>query len=960
MNCERGSVWRKWDLHLHTPSSYDYENKSVTNEELVQTLKSEGINAVAVTDHHFIDVKRLKKLKDLGGNDLTIFPGIELRSELGGKESVHFIGIFPEDCDIDYIWFQLQAGLKISPHDMKTKTDDSVYVDIKDSAKVIHDLGGIVTVHAGKKSNGIEGISNTEIFKRNLKKDLVDSIDILEIGKISDVKDYQRIVFPNIGKELPLIICSDNHNITKYTTKETCWIKADTTFLGLLHAMKEPKDRIFIGDIPEKLERISNNKTKYIRSIKIQKKENAKIDEIWFDNEIEINSELVAIIGNKGNGKSALVDAIGLIGNTKQHESFSFLCDKKFRDPKNNKAKNFKVQLAWESGNYTDKVLDEKIDETNPELVKYIPQNFLETICNEIGTIEETDFDKELKKVIFSHIQSSDRLGKETLDEIIAHKNEEASSQINIFKQDLYKLNEEIKLLEQQSRIEHKTELTNLIILKRQELEAHDRSKPSEIQKPENDPQKQKKIIELNQRIEDEKKKLQNTLKKIEKLEEVLLDLNLKITDGSKLIGKIKIFKHQFDLLEKDSELVLESVGLKLEDIVKLEINEEPLNEKIKKYSKLKNKVEYLLSPDNVNSLIHLKQEIETSIEEFKIKLDEPNREYQKYITSIEEWNKKRKAIEGDKSTVGSLKYYEEKFKNLQDIPQRLDELKKQRVSKTKEIYSKIIDLTESYRELYAPVQRFIESHPLIKKKLKNKFQFKFEVNIVNIGLQEKFFEIISNGATGTYYGVEEGRRKLQNIINSYDFKEEAGLIQFLNEVMDSLLFNKRDNNSPVDVQKLLRKDKDIAELYNLIYSLDYLIPKYELRMGDKELHQLSPGERGTLLLVFYLLVDKNDIPLIIDQPEENLDNQTVFELLVPCIKETKKVRQVFIVTHNPNLAVVCDAEQVIYARLEKEKNYKMHYISGAIENPKINKLIVDVLEGTRPAFDNRDAKYLS
>jgi hypothetical protein len=55
--------------------------------------------------------------------------------------------------------------------------------------------------------------------------------------------------------------------------------------------------------------------------------------------------------------------------------------------------------------------------------------------------------------------------------------------------------------------------------------------------------------------------------------------------------------------------------------------------------------------------------------------------------------------------------------------------------------------------------------------------------------------------------------------------------------------------------------------------------------MGTKELSELSPGERGTLLLVFYLLVDKDDIPLMIDQPEENLDNQTVFDLLVPCIK---------------------------------------------------------------------------
>lgn len=128
--------------------------------------------------------------------------------------------------------------------------------------------------------------------------------------------------------------------------------------------------------------------------------------------------------------------------------------------------------------------------------------------------------------------------------------------------------------------------------------------------------------------------------------------------------------------------------------------------------------------------------------------------------------------------------------------------------------------------------------------------------------------------------------------------------------------------------------------------------------MGEKELSQLSPGERGTLLLVFYLLIDKEQIPLVIDQPEENLDNQTVFELLVPCIKRTKERRQMIIVTHNPNLAVVCDAEQIVCADLSKASNHEMKYLTGAIENPSVNKAIVDILEGTRPAFDNRDSKY--
>ena len=60
---------------------------------------------------------------------------------------------------------------------------------------------------------------------------------------------------------------------------------------------------------------------------------------MWFDIELELNSELVAIIGNKGSGKSALADILGLLGNTPYYDFFSFLSEEKFRDPKNNKAK---------------------------------------------------------------------------------------------------------------------------------------------------------------------------------------------------------------------------------------------------------------------------------------------------------------------------------------------------------------------------------------------------------------------------------------------------------------------------------------------------------------------------------------------------------------------------------------------------------------------------------------------
>ena len=154
-----------------------------------------------------------------------------------------------------------------------------------------------------------------------------------------------------------------------------------------------------------------------------------------------------------------------------------------------------------------------------------------------------------------------------------------------------------------------------------------------------------------------------------------------------------------------------------------------------------------------------------------------------------------------------------------------------------------------------------------------------------------------------------------------------------------------------------LRKGVEPVDMLDFIFGFDYLTPRYSLTYDGQEIGQLSPGERGLLLLVFYLLVDKDDIPIVIDQPEENLDNQTIFRILVKCIKKAKERRQVIMVTHNPNLAVVCDAEQIIHASCDKTAS-RFDYESGAIENPYIKDMVVQILEGTEPAFRNRQSKY--
>ncbi len=299
-------------------------------------------------------------------------------------------------------------------------------------------------------------------------------------------------------------------------------------------------------------------------------------------------------------------------------------------------------------------------------------------------------------------------------------------------------------------------------------------------------------------------------------------------------------------------------------------------------------------------------------------KLDEPSQKHQAYLRELELWTEKQQTIAGNEQTPGTLIYFKNLLDEIDSIPARLETLTVGRTEKSREIFQKISGLADTYRELYRAVKEFIQEHPVAKETL----QLNFEVSVVDAGFESRFFDQISRGVTGSFCGLEEGQKLLRNVIKRFDFNNWNHVSNFTEEIVDSLHHDKRSpENLPVRVDDIMRKGYSVSSLYDYIFSLSYLEPRYTLKLADKELTQLSPGEKGALLLIFYLLVDRGQIPLIIDQPEENLDNQTMFKLLVPCLKDAKKKRQVIIVTHNPNLAVVADAEQIIHSFLDKVNN---------------------------------------
>jgi hypothetical protein len=400
-----GSQWGRWDLHFHTPSSFDYLDKSITDQQIIDSLLKSGIAVVAVTDHHFIDVERIRSLQTLAGEHLTVLPGIELRTDLGGKEKVHLIGLFPEDCNLEDVWTKVSGKLNLTPEDIKKiGGDEKIYAAFRDACDVIHEVGGIVSVHAGTKTNTLETIGNTEKFKQQLKTDLArDFIDLYEIGKAGDIDGYRDIVFPAIGKVIPLVICSDNHDIKQYAQKTPCWIKGDPCF-ATFQQLKSDPSRACIGEIPQEVDRISKNRTKYITEISFEKVATSTLPEDWFSGSVPVNPGLVGLIGNKGSGKTALAETCGLVGNCELESEFSFLNADKFRQPKNNKAKHFRASLKWASDHKESKLLSDPTDRSKPSAVSYIPQNYLEKICNEVSNLPGSRFDLELKSVIFSHV----------------------------------------------------------------------------------------------------------------------------------------------------------------------------------------------------------------------------------------------------------------------------------------------------------------------------------------------------------------------------------------------------------------------------------------------------------------------------------------------------------------------------------------------------------------------------
>ncbi len=960
MNIQRGSLWRKWDLHIHTPASIKHwkgtkrysdmtsSDKDEVNQKIIESMNQSDVAVFCIMDYWtfdgYLEIKAYLDRNPSVKCNATILPGIELRVDAPSKKRLNIHAILSNQLSRQQISdFKNELRLLESNRPLS-------YEALREFAKGLD--AGKARHYGYKNPAELEdeqltelGFDTAEVTRESLQNaikllpgnsclimlpydthggaeelywqehppadnffmriaDLFETrsqsnIDLcLGIRTPQNAKHIDDFLTTIGGKPKPVVSGSDAHSIKdygKFPQGKITWIKADPTFQGLRQTLISPSQRTFVGLNPPNIDRVISNKTKYLRKLTIKRTSTSVNDDgVWFDDlEIEFNHGLVAIIGNKGMGKSALADILGLLGNSERGEHFSFLSREKFvgKDRSKSKARNFSACLYWESGFTEKKSLEEQVSIESSELVRYVPQNFFEKICNETELREGGEFSQELEKIIFSHVEDFKKQGCLTLQELIHQQTEEINRTVDTLKAELSKINRDIEDAEIKLTTEHRQSIEREIHRKDEELKAISGKPPVEVKKPSSIQDTSDQIERLKTQKSQVESEIADTKIKQKECENKLRAL-------ARLEESINGFERQYANWLKNASDELKLLVIKPEQLLSVSVHYTEI---------LGDKKQRLKAEENqLFQFRERKQQEEENLNKqekhIQSELDEAAQEYERYKTELTEWEVNIKRIETERQElVNRIRYLET------TLPINHKKLQSEREEIVTKIFSQKKKLAEIYESLYKPVRDVIETHSLVKSKYKLNFEVAIDVTSTFFN---NFFDMVKQNVTGTYYGKESGKRKLEEKLEGRQFHQYDDISSFLQDVIFSLENNEQSSiSTKVEMKSQLKKS--VSEFYDFLFGLDYLKPRYSLKLDSKELPQLSPGERGILLLIFYLLIDKDDCPLIIDQPEENLDNQSVYELLVPCVEEAKMQRQIFMVTHNPNLAVVCDADQV-------------------------------------------------
>lgn len=957
MELSRGSEWRKWDLHIHTPASVlnnQFGDWDSYVQELFKAAIRENVQAIGITDYYIPEgYRKIKteyllnegKLKELFSNSeidlirkIYLFPNIEFRisklltsdkenKDWGNKFNYHLL--LCGDLDIDDIESEIISQLSI-------EYDATVGVATEKrplTKRTIEEFGQrLKAEHSGFiGSDFFIGACNASINESDLaqilkgnsrynNKYMLGIPSDEDLSKISwnsqshsirkNLIKQSHFIFSSNPKTVSFMLGEYNkdQHVSEFGEIKPCLWGSDAHSLVELFKPKLNRYTWIKADLnfsglkqvvydPESRVKIQENNPHQKNDYQIIKRArfiNKSSKEVFTDEWINFNADLNTIIGGKSSGKSLLLYNLAKANN--KDEVTEKMALAKMTPYTQSQAYDFEVE--WNNGEVC------KLSDENTKPITYIPQLYINQLAEREG---KNDLNELISKVLSQ--RENFKTETESIRSVISDNN------INI----------STKLSELFSCINHYNYLKK---------ECLDVGVKGDVEKQ---------IRELNNQSEELRKK-SGFSEQEQRIYNFLMSRNKSLLSRKEfLIGMDETTKEVILSYKVNSEVLFSSLLSSIKREVAHDVNSRLMNDYFEFISSSLQSVY-----PSIESKLHEKiKKIPYWLNKIESDISKVNTSLLPFTAKIKEQSKLKEISEKLIVENGKLKRINEKQAEIDKQTQMGTDIKSS-------LQNSYLSVMEGYSSIVSLVNDPINSFG-------DEISVQAEVSYDNEQFNA-FLDLFDRRANLTEFmaGLLDAKG---NVL--YDHEEHA---QKINLIYDKIRLGKGLPN--------LKNGVTAKDLLNKLYSDCFRID-YSVFYKNDEILQMSPGKRGLVLMSILLHLSNSEHPILIDQPEDNLDNRTIYDQLKGYIRNKKLDRQIIMVTHNANLVVSTDAECIIVANQsgqqagnENEK-YQFEYCCGSLENNKIDGSrkgilfesairdhVCHILEGGVKAFKEREIKY--
>jgi len=970
-----GSTWLRWEPHIHAPGTVLEDQFGGQNplEEYLRRVESAvpTIRALGITDYYSLDTYEAVLKEKLAGrlpDCELVFPNVEMRLGIGTAKgkwvNVHLL-VCPDDSDhVEQIKrFMTRLIFEAFDDTFSCTKDDLVRLGKCANSELTEEKSAlehgvtqfkvtlsnlksafkgnawaeenILIAVAGNQGDGSSGVRDAAdvTLRQEIEKfaHIIFSADPSQrefwLGRKADSAEDIRNRY---GALKPCLHGSDAHEHAKIASPDLnryTWIKGIPSFDTLRQSCIEPAGRTFIGEKPP----ITTLPSQALTKINIAGTSWAKTPHI------RLNSGLVTIIGARGSGKTALAEIIAAGCYALPDE----LAEKSFLFRAHSELQGVTVELEWggDETNLQKRKLDNIFDHsTSYPRARYLSQQFVDDLCSSDGVNDKLL--QEVERVIFEAHDVNQKDGAISFDELLEKRASASRTKRKREQEFLDSLAEQIgtelnknKLMMQlKSQVSEKEKLIAQYITDRNKLvfKGHE-----------------KEIARLDE-LSGAADQVRANVRYFSTQEQSLQAVNSEVINVRKVQSpqalRLMQTKHIAAGLESTSwnEFLLGFSG----DVDALLVRR--ISDAAKNLEDWKGK-----APTNIDESKSLIQE-GMELDKLPLAILEAEITRLQNLVSADKVITERYKAVSRKITQesASLKSLQEKLEDCEGAKGRIISLRKERDETYQRVFDALLEEDQVLKNLYAPVMaKLTEATETLSKM---SFTVKRVANVAEWSEQgEKLLDL----RTGPFRGAGTLFEKAANLKNAW----ETGTSTDVLSAMDEFL---KENQAELLDSSLVSKDnaseyREWARSFaKWLYSTNHIDIVYSVDYEGVDIQKLSPGTRGIVLLLLYLaLDDTDDRPLIIDQPEENLDPKSIYDDLVSLFIAAKGKRQVIMVTHNANLVVNTDADQIIIASLGDRTPSGMpeiFYQSGGLEEEHIRKEVCNILEGGEIAFKER------